>query len=199
MARRLLAARADLAEEISRIARSRNQTIYGLLNSILEQTVRVYRAGFKLEDVVGSYMVIKSLKSLGFIPMPEEIAYRALDSLFENSSEAVRGLAFKLGEWYGRALRAQLPKLDNLEVLDLVLREFAWSASEVSATGDGGLVTVRCVGPRFPLSYTELLAHLVEGMASSMGFKLVKRYLTRGVMLLTFTTGSGGENVKSYG
>ena len=196
MARRLLAARLDLAEEVARIARSRNQTVYGFLNSVLEQVLRVYRAGLRLEDVVSSYMVLKTLKSLGFTPLPEEIAFKALNALSRSGSEVGRLSALKLGEWYGRALKVQLPKLSGFEILELVLREVAWGASETSVSRDDGLITVRCVDPRFPPSYTQLLAQLVEGMALSMGFKPVRRYITRGVVLLTFKA-DAGENVKT--
>ena len=185
MARKLLAARADLVEEISKLARSRNQTIYGLVNSILEQALKVYRMNLKLEDIVDSYMILRNLKNLGFIPLPEDVAYRALDHIFNKNPKDTVGLGLKLGEWYGRVLEAQLPGLKPPDMLRMIIREIAWAASEVAVLESGDRLIIRCIGPRFSRSYTELLAHIVEGVASSLGFKTVRRYVARGVILLT--------------
>lgn len=185
MARKLLAARADLVEEISKLARSRNQTIYGLVNSILEQALKVYRMNLKLEDIVDSYMILRNLKNLGFIPLPEDVAYKALDHIFNDDPKETVDLGLRLGEWYGRVLEAQLPDLKPPDMLRMIIREVAWAASEVAVLKNGDQLIVRCIGPRFSRSYTELLARMAEGVALSMGFKTVQRYVARGVILLT--------------
>ncbi|RLI24603.1 hypothetical protein DRO57_06250 [Candidatus Bathyarchaeota archaeon] len=185
MARKLLAARADLVEEISKLARSRNQTIYGLVNSILEQALKVYRMNLKLEDIVDSYMILRNLKNLGFIPLPEDVAYKALDQIFNDDPKETVDLGLRLGEWYGRVLEAQLPDLKPPDMLRMIIREVAWAASEVAVLKNGDQLIVRCIGPRFSRSYTELLARMAEGVALSMGFKTVQRYVARGVILLT--------------
>ncbi|KYH37386.1 MAG: hypothetical protein AYL29_006170 [Candidatus Bathyarchaeota archaeon B24] len=185
MARKLLAARADLVEEISKLARSRNQTIYGLVNSILEQALKVYRMNLKLEDIVDSYMILRNLKNLGFIPLPEDVAYKALDQIFNDEPKETVDLGLRLGEWYGRVLEAQLPDLKPPDMLRMIIREVAWAASEVAVLKNGDQLIVRCIGPRFSRSYTELLARMAEGVALSMGFKTVQRYVARGVILLT--------------
>lgn len=106
MTRKLLAARSDLVDELSKIAKARNQTVYGFLNNVLEQALKLHRIDAKIEDAVNSYMVVKNLKNLGFIPLPEDLAYKALDSIIKkNTVDAF----FKLGEWYGKVLGAQLP------------------------------------------------------------------------------------------
>jgi len=185
LARKLLAARADLVEEISKLARSRNQTIYGLVNSILEQALKVYRMNLKLEDIVDSYMILRNLKNLGFIPLPEDVAYKALDHIFNDDPKETIDLGLRLGEWYGRVLEAQLPDLKPPDMLRMIIREVAWAASEVAVLKNGDQLIVRCIGPRFSRSYTELLARMAEGVALSMGFKTVQRYVARGVILLT--------------
>jgi len=185
LARKLLAARADLVEEISKLARSRNQTIYGLVNSILEQALKVYRMNLKLEDIVDSYMILRNLKNLGFIPLPEDVAYKALDHIFNDDPKETVDLGLRLGEWYGRVLEAQLPDLKPPDMLRMIIREVAWAASEVAVLKNGDQLIVRCIGPRFSRSYTELLARMAEGVALSMGFKTVQRYVARGVILLT--------------
>lgn len=182
MPRKLLAARADLVDELSRIARARNQTVYGFLNNILENALKLHRMDIKIEDVANSYMVIRNLKNLGFIPLPEDLAYKALDNVVK-SRNAVESF-FKLGEWYGRVLEAQLPYLKPVELLRIIINEVAWTASEVSITENGGEIAVRCIGPRFSESYTLVLASIIEGIAVSMGFKMIKRYVTRGVIFL---------------
>lgn len=184
MARKLLAARADLVDEISKLARSRNQTIYGLVNSILEQALKVYKMNLKLEDIVDSYMILRNLKNLGFIPLPEDVAYKALDHVFDDPKESI-DLGLRLGEWYGKVLETQLPGLKPLNMLRLIIREVAWPASEVTVLESGGRLIVRCIGLRFSRSYTEFLARMAEGVALSMGFKTVRRYVARGVILLT--------------
>ncbi|MEM1569414.1 MAG: hypothetical protein QXM89_00120 [Candidatus Bathyarchaeia archaeon] len=182
MPRKLLAARADLVDELSRMAKARNQTVYGFLNNILEQALRLHKMDIKIEDVANSYMVIKNLKNLGFIPLPEDFAYRALDGIIK--SKSIADSFFKLGEWYGRVLAAQLPDFKPMELLRTVISEIAWTASEVSIVENGGEITVRCIGPRFSESYTLVLASMIEGFAFSIGFKTTKRYVTRGVIFL---------------
>ncbi|MBS7618685.1 hypothetical protein KEJ25_08860 [Candidatus Bathyarchaeota archaeon] len=182
MPRKLLAARADLVEELSKIAKSRNQTVYGFLNNILEQALKLHKMDARIEDVVNSYMVAKNLKNLGFIPLPEDLAYKALDGVVK--SKNVVSSFFKLGEWYGKVLGAQLPNFKPVDLLRTVISEVAWTASEVSITENHGEITIRCIGPRFSESYTLVLASMFEGLAASMGFKAIKRYVTRGVISL---------------
>lgn len=193
MTRKLLAARADLVDEISKLAKARNQTIYGLVNSMLEQAIKVYKMNLKLEEIVDSYMVLRNLKNLGFIPLPEDVAYKALDHIFGDEPKETIELGLKLGEWYGKVLEAQLPGLKPLDMLKLIIREVAWAASEVMVLESSDRLILRCIGPRFSRSYTEFLARMAEGVASSMGFKTVQRYVARGVILLTLRR----RNVKS--
>lgn len=173
-------------DEISKLARSRNQTIYGLVNSILEQALKVYKMNLKLEDVVDSYVILRNLKNLGFIPLPEDVAYKALDHIFNDASEKTVDIGLRLGEWYGKVLEAQLPGLKPLDMFRLIIREVAWPASEVVVLESGDRLIMRCIGPRFSRPYTEFLAYMAEGVALSMGFKTIRRYVARGVILLTF-------------
>ncbi len=181
MTRKLLAARSDLVDELSKIAKARNQTVYGFLNNVLEQALKLHRIDAKIEDAVNSYMVVKNLKNLGFIPLPEDLAYKALDSIIKkNTVDAF----FKLGEWYGKVLGAQLPNFKPVDLLRTVINEIAWTASEVSIGEEGGEITIRCIGPRFSESYTLVLASMIEGLATSVGFKTARRDITRGMIFL---------------
>ncbi|MEM2849019.1 MAG: hypothetical protein QXI36_01945 [Candidatus Bathyarchaeia archaeon] len=182
MSRKLLAARSDLVEELSKIAKARNQTVYGFLNNILEQALKLHKMDTRIEDATNSYMVIKNLKSLGFIPLPEDLVYKALDNVIKSKNTV--SSFFKLGEWYGKVLGAQLPNFKPVELLRTVISEIAWTASEASISENGGEITIRCIGPRFSESYTLILANMIEGLAASIGFKTTKRYVTRGVIFL---------------
>jgi len=187
LTRKLLAARSDLVDELSRIAKARNQTVYGFLNNLLEQALKLHRMDAKIEDAVNSYMVIKNLKNLGFIPIPEELAYKVLDGIVKRNTVDV---FFKLGEWYGKVLEAQLPNFKPVDLLRTVIREIAWTASEVSIGEEGGELTIRCIGPRFSESYTWVLANMIEGLAASMGFNATRRYITRGMIFLNLKSSS---------
>lgn len=81
--RKVLAADPRLAEALKRVASGRGQSLYALLNSILESYLELDRAGYHdPREAVVDLVVLRSLLSIGFTLSPPRLegedAWRAL-------------------------------------------------------------------------------------------------------------------------
>lgn len=72
--RRMLAADERLASRLSEIARSRGETLYHYLNTILEKAIEVEDLnGYHPAKALGEYLTLNALTSIGMVLVPVEV------------------------------------------------------------------------------------------------------------------------------
>ena len=186
--RSFLAARKDIVQRLSEIAKAKHLTLFGLVNEALEQMIRVNLVNKNLKDIVDEYEVIALAKNTGSLILLGDL----WQPLIVKSQEAGEGTLaterawHEAGHWYGRLIKTEFSEGDRLETLGNALRVLLWGSSDFSVTRNKGTILLRCIGPRFPQPYTELLAHFLEGIFSAYGCALAKRDVSRGVIMLMF-------------
>lgn len=188
MKRKMLAAREDLVNKVLEIAGRRNVKLYGMINDLLELVIRAESMGLSLEEVVDQYGTIKAAKSAGFVPVVESLWYDVIKRLFRRSKKWMIKRWYESGQWYGKYYSVRNPQ-DPLMAFKNDMGSLTWNVSEFSIVEDEGKdrVIVRCVSPRFPLSYVNLFSAFLEGALNAFGYECTKSGVSKGIIRLSFT------------
>ena len=188
--RRFLAARSDLVEQVSAIAKGEHKTVYGVVNEALEQFVKAEGMGRSLAEVIDEYSVLKKAREIGsVIIMAEGLWYQMLESVFEGSKDSLIKAWYNTGLWYGKYFAAEFLGQEPFKAVEKVLKVLLWGASDLAVIRSEDQVMVRCIGQKFPLSYTMLLASFLEGIGNALGYKTVGKDVSQGVILIAFKQG----------
>lgn len=187
MRRKMLAAREDLVNKVLEIASRRNVKLYGMINDTLELVIRADDMGLSLEEIVEQYGFVKAAKDAGFVPVAEGLFYDIIEKVFQRNKRWVTKKWYETGQWYGKYYSVKLPQ-DPVKAFKEDISSFTWNVSEFSIveSEDGGEVLVRCVNPRFPLSYTTLFSVFLEGAMNMFGYECEKKGVSKGIIRLRF-------------
>ncbi|MEM1756429.1 MAG: hypothetical protein QW770_00105 [Candidatus Bathyarchaeia archaeon] len=177
--RKMLAAREDLVERISDIARRRG-TLYDFVNEVLNEAIRADSMGITLREALNEYGLVKMAKDSGFTLVPERLWYDVIEKVGSRSGWA-RKLWYEAGEWYAKFYGSPEKFADSIKKLFWDVVEF-----NVSKLEDEGLI-VRCLCPKFTVPVAELFSSFLEGAYGVFGFHPVKRETSRGVVYMEFT------------
>lgn len=187
MKRRFLTARSDLVDRVSTIAKDKHKTLYWVVNDALDQFLRAEGMGQSLAEIIDEYSILKKAKEIGsIIVMAEGLWYSMLESVFEGNKESLIKAWYNTGLWYGKYLSAEFLGQEPLKAIEKVLKVLLWGTSDLAIVRSGEQVMVRCIGQRFPLSYTMLLASFLEGVGNAIGYETVRKDISRGVILIAF-------------
>ena len=151
MARKTFAAREDLLNRISELARERGYTIYDMVNEALEFAIRAYEGGSSPLKAIEALEELRTMKRLGLVPCFERLWREVVEMAFKRSRQEVLRLWLEAGEWLAKLYEAS-HRDDPLGRLLEDLRRFTWRA-EVEAERGEGQVSIRA---------TELSTNLVN-------------------------------------
>lgn len=184
--KKLVAVQADLVQKIIRIANIKGRTVYSFVNEILEQAIKAEELGRSLKEVVEIYQLMEIEKKTGAVLTTREILNFVIERLYPLEEEALKEKWYNSGEWYGKYVFARFQNGEPLEMLDKLLRAYAWDASEVRILKGEESISLRCVAPNHTPKGTRLFSRFLEGAMHSMGYSLKKRDLLKGLILLDF-------------
>jgi len=117
--RKMLAVDERLAEQLAKVARDRGQTLYSLVNEILEQALKVYEMGLSsLKQLVNERCVVEAARGAGFVLTVKPLWVDALERAF-NAGEQ-RSLLERwreTGGWSGKyfLVKAEHPVVGRWE------------------------------------------------------------------------------------
>ena len=186
LVRKFLAARADLATKLSKIAKSRNVTLYGLLNEILEQAIRANDFGDDLSQILDNHFFIKMAKKNGFILVPEKIWCTILEETFGKNEESLNSAFYNVGSWYGKYFSTVFSNNDAIEQVEKALKSILWNVPNLNLAKNGNEITLQCTEPKFTDSHTAFLSTIFEGIIHSFGYATDAKDVSRGIISLTF-------------
>jgi len=195
--RGFLAAREDLVKRLSELVVSRHQKLYGVVNEILEQALRVYGFGKGLDEVVDEYEVLMTGRGAGYVLIAQGLLYPLVEKAYLERGERLTKAWYDNGVWLGNYLSAKFSD-GGFRVLERVLRALLWGASEFRLSESEGGMSLRYISPTSPLSYTTLLASFLEGVMSAYGQATVKKEVSRGVVIIDFGP-FGKSNIEGVG
>ncbi len=177
--RKMLAARDDLADEISKIATRRGFTLFGFLNELLELAIKVDKTGVSLKEAVDAYELAREVKDASFTLILESLLYDTSDLAYENSSEKLLQTWFEAGKWIAQRYLSQGMK-DPLAAYERELKAFGWNIPGITIETSGNKVAVRILSPRFSDSYTRLFNRHLEGVIAGSGYEVTFNEVGRG-------------------
>lgn len=179
MQRKMLAARADLADKVSEIA-TRRGTLFDYVNDTLEQAIKAESMGLTLREIHDEVWIFKAAKEAGFTIFPEKIVYGVIDRAYKNQKKELQGLWYETGQWYGKYYA-------DREKFEEMMKKLLWDVSEfqVSETDENAL-TLTCLSSKFSAACTELFSKFLEGALGSLGYEQEEGEVLKGVINLRF-------------
>ena len=184
--RKMLVANEELAKQLVQIAEKRGQTLFSLLNEILEQALRVYNKGLTLKPVLDEWERAKAIEEAGFVHVIKNLWIDVVDTAFSLGNR--RSLLKKwreTGHWYGKFFAAKNTE-NPLSNLKDFFSGLTWGASEFVIELDKEEGLIRCISVDFPKSYTELLSSFFEGILEALGYECTSKDVSEGLIRIMF-------------
>lgn len=183
--RKMLAAREDLADKISEIARRRG-TLYDFLNDTLEEAIRADSMGLSLKEAIDERGIVKAARDSGFTLVPERLWFDIVERGYQRLGlRWAKKLWYETGQWYGTYY-------GDLEKFKDAMAKIMWDISEFEISSRDGSILVRCISPKFSESFSELFERFLEGALNALGYKFVEGDVLKGVLNLKFRGMKGG-------
>ena len=186
--RKMLAAEEKLAEQMVNVAEERGQTLYSLVNEVLEQAVRAHKMGLTLRRVVEERGVVEAVREAGFMLTVKTLWFDVIGRAFK--VRAKRSMLKKwreTGRWYGKFFVAKKSE-DPVKGFRDAVCNLMWGASEFDVEVNNGGGEVRCISADFPLSYTELFSAFLEGALEAFGYRCTEKDVSKGVIRISFSS-----------
>ncbi len=190
--RKVIAAREDLVNNVSILAKRRGATLYSYVNEVLEQAIRAEELGVTLREVLDSYEFLRANRVGGLTPLSIELLNTIARICSENGClQELERVALESGKWYGEFINMRFkPNVSNLKELskfiERILRETRWELTEVSVSCEGTMLRVRAVSLVLNNDATRIIAKYIEGLMNAVGFKLNNYDLRKGIIDLLF-------------
>lgn len=162
--RKMLAADEKLAEQMVKIAKKKGQTLYSLVNEVLEQAVRAHNLGLSLKRIVDERSIIEAAKGAGLIFTIKPLWFDAIERAFNSGNK--RSMLEKwreTGKWYGKYFIAKEPE-NPVKGLGDVFRNMMLGASDFVMEVNNEEGEIRCINADFPASYTQLLGEFLRAL-----------------------------------
>ncbi len=190
--RKVIAAREDLVNNISILAKRRGATLYSYVNEILEQAIRAEELGVTLRDVLDSYEFLRANKVGGLTPLSIELLNTIARICGENGClDQLERVALDSGKWYGEfiIMRFKPHSSDNRELsrfIEKILRETRWELTEVSVVTEGNELRIRAVSLVLNDDATKIIARYLEGFLNAFGYRVKSCDVRKGILDLLF-------------
>jgi hypothetical protein len=183
--RRTFAAREDLLNRISELAKERGYTIYDMVNEALEFAIRAYEEGSSPPKALEALEELRTMKRLGFVPCLERLWLEMIEIAFDKSREEALRLWLEAGGWLAKLYESS-HREDPLGKLLDDLRRFTWRA-EVEVERREDRASIRATGPMLTEAHAMLFAALVEGAFKALGYEVASKEIRRGFAFLRAT------------
>ena len=168
MKRKMLAARLDLADEISEIA-SRRGTLFDYVNEVLEQAIRACEKKKSLKEIIDEYEILEVHKKAGTTFTPKDILNYLISEVYVEREKVLQNLFYQTGKWYGIYLAEKFN--DSVKVF-IRLLQGRWGLNEVVMKETRDSKELQCVTAFLSQERTLLIRNFIEGALLSLGFQI---------------------------
>ena len=181
--RKSFAAREDYLNEINKIAKESDLSLYGFVNQVFALTLRANELGVNLNTLVDSRELLKSAKESGFTLGLERLWHEMAELAYVKSENESLKSWFDAGVWFAK--RYVTGETDEpFEVFKNDLQNFTWNIPELKLKKKADSVSVRIVSPRFTEAYTFLFTSFIEGALEAFGYRIDGKEISRGIIRL---------------
>jgi hypothetical protein len=180
--RKMLAAEEDIANKVAELANKRGLTVYQTVNDILEQALRAEESGLNLKEAVDRSDSMKRARDLGLAFTVEHLYYQVVDAAYKNGKEQIIDLYRDMGIWYGKYFKTR--NHEPIKAFHDALGFITYGSQFSVEKGRGDEYSVNCISERFSRGYTEAFSTFLEAAYSVLGFRVVDREVTKGIIRL---------------
>ena len=179
--RKTFAAREDLIERASEVAKQKGFSCYAFLNETLELTLQAEEMGVSLRSLIEERGLLKAAKEASFVLGLESLWYEMADIAFEKAKHNTSNAWVEAGAWLAKRYVSSGIK-DPFLAFKSDLEAFTWNASELDVESEKNIVSIRIISPKFSESYTFLLAAFLESALKTLGYTKFNKDVTRGTI-----------------
>ena len=181
--RKTFAAREDLIERASKVAKQRGYSLYGFINEMLQLTLQADEMGISLRSLIDERGLLKAAKEAGFVLGLESLWYEMADIAGKNAKRRSLKCWVEAGAWLAKRYVSDGIK-DPFSAFKRDFEAFTWNISELDIEEENGEVSIRIISPRFSESYTFLLAAFLESALKAFGYTRFNKDVSRGTIRL---------------
>jgi hypothetical protein len=180
--RKSLFAKRELIEKLKEIALSRDISLYRLVNDIFETYIKLIENHIDLEKAIQDHRVLRKVKSIGFILIPENTWY----TLVETANNVMGTIC---EEW--RKLGTRIAKHIS-EKSTNVFADFSWileniGISDVTIRENSDLIEIKIASLKLRKPLTDLITKLIEGFLVGLNYHIVNIDVIEGLITVKAT------------
>jgi hypothetical protein len=179
--RKTIAAREDLIERTSEVAKKKGFSFYAFLNEILQLTLQAEEMGVSLRSLIEERGMLKAAKEASFVLGLENLWYEMTDIACEKAKRRTLECWVDAGAWLAKRYVSGGIK-DPFLAFKRDLEAFTWNTSELDVEEGKGEVSIRIISPRFSESYTFLLEAFLESALETFGYTRFNKDVSRGTI-----------------
>ena len=184
--RKSFAAREDLLEEMNKIAKDNELSLYRFVNEVFELSLKVSELGVSLRELIYSRRLLNDARENGFTLGLESLWYEMAELAYSNNKNKALESWNHAGVWLAkRYATAEIE--EPFEQFKKDLQDFTWNVPELDLTKQGERLIVRLVSPRLTEAYTELFTAFLEGAVKTFGYEIETKEISRGIIRLEAT------------
>ena len=181
--RKTFAARQDLIERASKLAKQKGYSLYAFFNEMLQLTFEAEEMGVSFRTLLDERGLMKAAKEASFILGLESLWYEMAEIASEKSKRRSLNSWVESGVWLAKSYISS-GVADPFSVFKRDLAAFTWNASELSIEDEKDTVSIRIISPRFSESYTFLFAAFLESALNTFGYTRFNNDVSRGTIRL---------------
>ena len=182
--KKLVSVSEELLDQIAKVSVKEGVSLGKLVETSLQQTVKVNKLGYTSEQVVEVFDVLQANRVLGGLFVPIGVFDFMIEKCREKGSTQLQTLWLESGQWTGKYMAEKFP--NPPVAFGHFLELSRWDLNEVDIKAEGNAIKVRCVSTVMTLENTNLLAKFIEGSMKGMGYKLDHIDCSKGMIISEF-------------
>ena len=184
LGRKTFAAREDLIDRASKVAKQKGFSLYAFVNETLQFALQAEDMDVSLRSLLEERGMLKAAKEASFILGLESLWYEMSDIACKKTKRKALKCWVEAGAWLAkRYISSGID--DPFSAFKRDFEAFTWNASELDIKERKDKVSIRIISPRFSESYTFLLAALLESALKTFGYSSFEKDVMRGTIRMT--------------
>ncbi|MCX8150585.1 MAG: hypothetical protein N3D85_03675 [Candidatus Bathyarchaeota archaeon] len=184
--KRLISVRDDLLDEVYRASVKEDTTATKFVEEAIKYALKISQFGVESSRLVELCEVMQTYRTLGGVFVPRDVLDFLISKACRDSKEPLHVQWYEAGLWYGKFLREKFS--DPVQAFKSFLEVTRWDLNEVDLIRDrqGEFVKLRFISTLLSNEETVFLVKFVEGVMSSLGYRVVNCDHMRGIAAVEF-------------
>jgi hypothetical protein len=184
LGRKTFAAREDLIDHASEVAKQKGFSLYAFVNETLQFALQAEDMDVSLRNLIEERGMLKAAKEASFVLGLESLWYEMSDIACEKAKRRTLNCWVEAGAWLAKRYVSSGVN-DPFSAFKRDFKAFTWNVSELDFKEVKDKVSIRIISPRFSESYAFLLAALLESALKGFGYTAFEKNVTRGTIRMT--------------